>query len=920
MTRQIKRIIAVMMALSLTAAATVTVSAKDTSSMTVDDVVSAFHNSDVQYFNLESMTKHNDYNLEKEKLAPNRDPAQEITDALPSKLDLRNVDGKCYVSPVKNQDPWPTCWSFGAVAAAETSIAYALGHDYNDKNAADADMFDLSERHLAWFMYNALPEGNKLYPSQAGEGVYSLTDNPGMDKQQKSAAIFGTGGYMAPTTTLFSAGIGPVLEKDVPYEGKDAELFDKNYSIYSLNIDSNGFVDSSSMKIIVMNTPMSEEKFNETVSKYESIGYIYMSMQDLQAILATGNPELAGKSLITSTAETGNGDWTVDESYRFQKAYSLLESKILANPAQTGKNGEYVYDANATAMIKNELVNGRAVSFGFKADQAFPGQALPSDSFISYVDENGNRIPTQDNSAIWAQYTFDRSYDPSDPDSVNRKVYDINHAACIVGYDDSFPKEYFNDPNGTLPDDGAWLVKNSWGCVNAENPADRKYWGNGGDGFFWISYYDQGISIPESFSFRGSNDEAAVPQNIDMYDFMPEINRDRVNFDNDVFMANVFTAKNNCTVRFIGIETVDADTTIEYSVYFLNDGAKSPTDGHCLATAEVTFPCAGYHKVDIGRSMPLAMGNKYSIVAKAVSGGSNTVYFNHAETDEGFMRFFESRRARYTDNGNDPNTFNPDKIYSKGVVNEGESFVGFGSENGTQWADWADVTAQLKSLNAAENMDCFTYDNFPIRSYPETELLTATNVQVDAKDKYAAGEEIKGKLVIGNNTDFDFNEEAAIELVLNIGASGKETTIATVKGLKAHENRTFDYTYTVTQPDVIAGKVVSTLKLRINGNDYDYNPVFGDILSFTAKVTYSYVVGDADGDGKITVGDVTAIQKKIAQLPLDFFNSTAADIDGKGLDITDATAIQRYLAEYKDHNNIGKTVIKDKYELPFIPA
>ena len=68
MTRQIKRIIAVMMALSLTAAATVTVSAKDTSSMTVDDVVSAFHNSDVQYFNLESMAKYNDYNLEKEKL------------------------------------------------------------------------------------------------------------------------------------------------------------------------------------------------------------------------------------------------------------------------------------------------------------------------------------------------------------------------------------------------------------------------------------------------------------------------------------------------------------------------------------------------------------------------------------------------------------------------------------------------------------------------------------------------------------------------------------------------------------------------------------------------------------------------------------------------------------------------------------
>nr|MCR4947294.1 C1 family peptidase [Lachnospiraceae bacterium] len=43
-----------------------------------------------------------------------------------------------------------------------------------------------------------------------------------------------------------------------------------------------------------------------------------------------------------------------------------------------------------------------------------------------------------------------------DPDSHNNST---NHAITIVGWDDTFPKEYFtNTPIG----DGAWLVRNSW--------------------------------------------------------------------------------------------------------------------------------------------------------------------------------------------------------------------------------------------------------------------------------------------------------------------------------------------------------------------------------------------------------------------------------------------------------------------------
>ena len=60
------------------------------------------------------------------------------------------------------------------------------------------------------------------------------------------------------------------------------------------------------------------------------------------------------------------------------------------------------------------------------------------------------------------------------------------------------------------------------------------------------------------------------------------------------------------------------------------------------------------------------------------------------------------------------------------------------------------------------------------------------------------------------------------------------------------------------------------------------------------------IKGDADGDGIVTVKDVTEIQRFIAELT-DFTDEqkNAADVDGNGVvDISDATLLQRYLAEF----------------------
>ena len=58
--------------------------------------------------------------------------------------------------------------------------------------------------------------------------------------------------------------------------------------------------------------------------------------------------------------------------------------------------------------------------------------------------------------------------------------------------------------------------------------------------------------------------------------------------------------------------------------------------------------------------------------------------------------------------------------------------------------------------------------------------------------------------------------------------------------------------------------------------------------------------GDANGDGKVNVRDVTAIQRHISEYSaLTGRSLTCADVDGNGaVDINDATLLQQYLAEF----------------------
>ena len=71
----------------------------------------------------------------------------------------------------------------------------------------------------------------------------------------------------------------------------------------------------------------------------------------------------------------------------------------------------------------------------------------------------------------------------------------------------------------------------------------------------------------------------------------------------------------------------------------------------------------------------------------------------------------------------------------------------------------------------------------------------------------------------------------------------------------------------------------------------------------------SALLGDADGDGEVTILDVTAIQRFLVNLPNASFNEAAADTDGDGeVTILDATYIQRWLASLPVDFAIGEPI------------
>ncbi len=201
--------------------------------------------------------------------------------------------------------------------------------------------------------------------------------------------------------------------------------------------------------------PLSETNFSE----FQHIYFAYHKSADPLGLTssdqANDEPDYldAGGNGYTSTFTMAKWAGLSDENDSLLTYYGELSSRALSNQYA------YLYDSvhleNAywisikdTADIKNMLINLGAATISYYHDDLF-------------FNEETN-----------AYYNNENEYS--------------NHSVTLVGWDDDYPKENFSI---TPQNNGAWLIKNSWG----------KYWGD--NGYFWLSYEDTSIANQTIFFY-----------------------------------------------------------------------------------------------------------------------------------------------------------------------------------------------------------------------------------------------------------------------------------------------------------------------------------------------------------------------------------------------------------------------------------
>eukprot|EP00833_Pecoramyces_ruminatium_P004108 jgi/Orpsp1_1/1178140/evm.model.c7180000064198.1 len=145
----------------------------------------------------------------------NINPHTQLNNLLPSSFDLRNVDGMNFISPVKNQSPWNSCWAFANIAAAEASAQYELWDEYGI--SPDDLLLDFSELQLGFFAFTALQESETDYPAQKGEDI---------------------------TISLLASGVGPFDENQIPYISKSGNTM-------WVKVDENGKLQYDDQKKLI---------------------------------------------------------------------------------------------------------------------------------------------------------------------------------------------------------------------------------------------------------------------------------------------------------------------------------------------------------------------------------------------------------------------------------------------------------------------------------------------------------------------------------------------------------------------------------------------------------------------------------------------------------------------------------------------
>ncbi|MBQ9389706.1 MAG: putative Ig domain-containing protein, partial [Synergistaceae bacterium] len=434
----------------------------------------------------------------------------------------------------------------------------------------------------------------------------------------------------------------------------------------------------------------------------------------------------------------------------------------------------------------------------------------------------------------------------------------VNHAVQIIGWDDNYSRNNFK----TKPsEDGAWLIKNSWGNL----------WGTGsgnvGDnGCFWMSYA-QYLTEGTAFITEKADSDMKV------YDYSPL--GWCININSTAHSANVFKAERSGEIlKEVGFYTPDNNVSYQIKVYTGMSAmpSSSPISGSPVSTKSGTMPYAGWHTVTLDTPVSLSSGQYFSVVV---------TYNNKSNVPVECIVSFLSPNA---------------------VIDEGSFF----STNGTSWTSGKNMTinltvnntsytikganATVKAFTVTSGSSTGTKPTITTSSLPNAQVNTSYNQTLSASGTspitWSVGTGIPSGLSLNASTgvisgtpttagtypftvtasnSYGTDSKSYTLTVTNSGSSGTAPTITTSSLPSGKVGNTYSQTLTATSSTTVtwsATGLPSGLSLNASTGLISGTPTTAETYSVTVTAsnsagstskTFTLTIDAADSSGNVSL-------------------------------------------------------------------
>lgn len=306
-----------------------------------------------------------------------------------------------------------------------------------------------------------------------------------------------------------------------------------------------------------------------------------------------------------------------------------------------------------SGMTTEEKVPFQSSAVTWPDSLAYDTSAYMEDAIFSqYTVERTKQLLIEYNSVSAMIYMLDNYYYPDTASYSCPQSGLVNHAVTIVGWDDTYSKENFPSASG-VNNDGAWIVKNSYG----------KNWGK--NGYFYLSYEDKSITN------LVSNTAVTTPAYPNNY-FYDGAAAGTVTFpgktiNNGYYVSNIFkaTAGNGKDEELGEIVTAVPQDNTDFQIQVYTDlkNTSDPTSGTPAYAEPVDYtqPLAGIHTIHLNTPVKIPQGTFYSVVIR-IPDGSNKFYVEKTTTSTSWFTatagidpdqsFFSTSGKKWYDAGN----------------------------------------------------------------------------------------------------------------------------------------------------------------------------------------------------------------------------------------------------------------------------